>query len=197
MKEIFNKINIFKTVVACMLIVLGICLICVPTATLLTVCYMVGGFILAFGIFNTINYFVYKTEPFGFINGICELAIGSIVVVFAPQITSPQVFAIFAGIILLFSGLFRIQNSIDYKKFRIKNWWLYMVYGILLVVFSIVLMIYPFTIQKIALIFLGVVLVLDGIMKLISLFVVKDVVKSIKDKDEDNVIIIEKDENSN
>lgn len=195
--KLFNKINIFKTIVAFMLIILGICLICVPTATLLTVCYMVGGFILAFGIFNTINYFVYKTQPFSFINGICELSIGSIVIIFAPQITSPQTFAIFAGIILLFSGLFRIQNSIDYKKFNMKNWWLYMIYGILLVAFSIVLMIYPFTIQKFALIFLGVVLLIDGIMKLVSLLAVKDVVKSIKDSDEDNVIIIEKDEDSN
>lgn len=177
-----------------MLIVLGICLICVPTATLLTVCYVFGGFILFFGICSIINYFLYGTEPFGFLNGICEIAIGSLVMAFAPQITSPQVFAIFAGIILFFSGLFRIQNSMDYRRFGAKYWWLYMIYGILIFVFSIVLMAYPFTVQRVALIFLGVVLLVDGIMKLISMFVVKDKLKKFRERKDEDVIIIDKNE---
>lgn len=194
MKELFKKINITSAVVSVLLICLGICFVCVPSATLLTLCYIVGAFIMFFGACGIVSYFLYGAEPFGFISGVAELVIGALVYVFAPQITSPQVFAIVAGVILLLSGLVKIQNSMDYRRYGFKDWWLYMIYATVLVVCSIVLMAYPFAGQKVALIFLGIVLILDGIMKMASMFIFKGKIRDIKNKLNEDVIVVDNDD---
>lgn len=195
MKEFFKKVNVFNGIISLLLISLGICFVCVPSSTILTLCYIFGAFIMFFGICGIVSYFFYGLEPFGFMNGICELVVGTLIFAFAPQITSPQVFSVLVGVVLLFSGLVKMQNSMDYRRFGLKNWWLYMIYAATMVVASIVLMAYPFAGQKIALIFLGIVLIYDGIMKLVSMFVFKGKVNRFKKKLNEDVIIIDKDEN--
>lgn len=190
MKEFFKNVNIVKTITASVLIILGLCLICLPNATLLTLCYLTGGIILFFGICSIVNYFLYGVEPFGFMGGVIALAIGGLIIGLAPQITSAQIFSLTVGIVMLLNGLLKIQNSMDYRRFGVKNWWIYMIYATILVVFSIVLLVNPFHGQRILLIFLGVVLLVDGIFKLITIFLIKNKIKNLKSKNEENIIDI-------
>lgn len=190
MKDIFRRINFVKIVVASMLTILGLCLICIPNATLLTLCFLTGGVILFFGICSIVNHFVYGAEPLSFMTGIFCLAIGGVVVGLAPQITSPQVFSLIVGIVMLINGLFKVQNSINYRKFGVKNWWVYLIYSVVLVSFSIVLLANPFHGQRLFLIFLGVVLLVEGIFKFVTIFAIKNKLKILKEKKDENIIDI-------
>lgn len=198
MKELFKRYNIFKAIMSAVLIILGICLICIPNATLLSICYFAAGFVVFYGVCSVVNYFIYSIEPYGFIKGLCATTLGIVAIIFAPQIVSAHVFAVIVGIFLLVSGFVKIQTAMDYRSYGFKFWWTNLIYSAVLVVYSIVMMCYPFQAQRIFLIVFGVELVVDGIMEMVSLFVLKGKVRKLKNKikDELNGNIIDVDDQS-
>ncbi len=195
MKELFKRYNIFKAVMSLVLIVLGVCLICIPNATLISICYFAAGFVVFYGICAVVNYFIYGLEPYGFIKGLCATTLGIVAIIFAPQIVSAKVFAVIIGIFLLVSGFIKIQTAMDYRSYGFKYWWMNLIYSAILIVFSIVMMCYPFEAQRIFLIVFGVELIVDGIMELVSLFVLKGKIRRLKNKIKDeldgNIIDVE------
>ena len=83
----------------------------------------------------------------------------------------------------------------DYRSYGFKYWWMNLIYSAILIVFSIVMMCYPFEAQRIFLIVFGVELIVDGIMELVSLFVLKGKIRRLKNKIKDeldgNIIDVE------
>ncbi len=178
----FKKVNISVLIYSIILIALGICLVAMPHQTLRTICYIVGGVLMALGVCSVVGYFVDGNDRFGISNGIIEFLFGLILVIFAVPISDGGIFAIFAGVALLISGIYKAQNSFDIKMAGIKQWWVYLLYAVMVALLGLLLIINPFEGQDVLLIFLGVTLIFDGIMDIVVMCILGNKVKHIKEK---------------
>ena len=70
------------------------------------------------------------------------------------------------GIFMLFDGAFKLQTTIDAKRFGIKYWWLILTLAILTCACGFLLIFNPFDGIRIIAIMLGISLVVDGIQNL-------------------------------
>lgn len=190
MIEFIKKYNVFKIVLSVLSVCLGIALICVPNATLFTICNLVGTFLMVFGCFSIANFLVSKRDSISFSFGLILVASGLLIIVFAKQLTSPQVFAILAGVYVIFNAVSKMQRALQGKLQGIKYWWVYLVFSITLIAFAVVMFVYPFAVQKIFLIFLGIVVLIDGLVDLISMIIFQSKLSKLeKEKDKDIIDI--------
>ena len=187
MRKFLKKINLINCVYSVMLLVLGILLVISPDTALTTICYVMGGVIIASGVFEIVEYIFYKFEPFGLINGLFKIIFGIVILVFAKYFVSPSVFGIAVSVVILMSGLFKMQNCLDAKNIGLKYWWFYMIYSVILVAFAILYMINPFKGTKVFLIVLGVFLILDAIMSVLANIFVSGKVRRVRKKISDAV----------
>lgn len=163
-----KKISWVSIIFSVLEIALGICLICLPNTTLLTFCYFVAGLIIVAGACSISNYFMFGFEPFGFMKGVAEMVIGVCCLPLAKVFASPEVFATVVGIFVVLAGLFKIQTSFDARRASAKGWWLYLIYGVMLVVFAVIMLCYPFGATSAFLIFFGVLMLIDAVWDIVT-----------------------------
>ena len=180
--EFFNKLNFSVLLYSIILVVLGVCFVAMPNEAWTTICYVIGGMMMLLGICSFVSYFVDGFDRFGIVNGTIQFLVGLLVVIFAGALTDMGVFAIIAGVIILVSGIYKVQNSFDLKAVGVKRWWLYLIYAILVAVLGLLIIIHPVDGQEALLIFMGITLILDGIMNIITMCIFGNKVKHIKDK---------------
>ncbi len=162
-------------------IALGICVICMPNETLLTFCYLVASLVIVAGVASIVNFFVYGFDPFGLMKGVSEVALGTIFVLLSPAFASPEIFSSIAGIVMLIAGILKVQNGVDAKRAYVKEWWTYLVYGIILLTFAIVLLCNPFGGQKALLICLGALLLIDAVFDVYVTIAVNTKINRVKE----------------
>lgn len=180
MKEfgVLKKLKVASLAKAILYIVFGICLLVIPDATKMTVCYLFGGIVLAGGLLSVINYFVYGYEPFGFIKGMVEVLFGILFLTCARQIA--DAFALIFGLVFIVHNLFLIQDSFDYRRLGVSTWWLDLLFSVLMVAFGVILVINPFAAERALIVFLAISAILDGVTALITLYLVSNRVKKVK-----------------
>ena len=82
--------------------------------------------------------------------------------------------AVILGIPVLADGLFKIQIALDSRRFGIRHWWLILILAVLTCLVGIVLVFRPAVGMLVMTMFMGVSLLLDGILNLcVALFTVK------------------------
>ena len=83
------------------------------------------------------------------------------------------IFGIF-GLLILADALFKIQMSIDAKKFGLNLWWRILLVAILTGVLGFLLLIRPFEAAEIMMILVGVSVLFEGILNLcVAIYTVK------------------------
>ena len=83
------------------------------------------------------------------------------------------IFGIF-GILILADALFKIQTSIDAKKFGLSLWWRILLMAILAGVLGLLLLVRPFEAAEVMMILVGVSLLFEGILNLcVAIYTVK------------------------
>lgn len=178
--NIVKKISWASVVFALLELSLGICLIALPNQTLLTFCYFLFSLVIVAGACSIVNYFFFGFEPFGFLKGVAEIVIGVACLPLANVLAEPRVFSVLVGVVMLLSGLFKMQTSMDARRAFAKEWWLYLVYGGLLVVLSIIMLCYPFESQNVFLIFMGALLSADAVCDIVVAIVVNAKIGKVK-----------------
>lgn len=83
------------------------------------------------------------------------------------------IFGIF-GILILADALFKIQISVDAKKFGLSLWWRILLVAILTGVLGFLLLMRPFEAAEVMMILVGVALLFEGILNLcVAIYTVK------------------------
>ena len=104
--------------------------------------------------------------------GILLIALG-VLVLLQPD-GAMSFFCIVLGISVLTDGLFKIQISIDAKRFGITKWWIVMVMAILTVAMGIVLVLRPGESAAVIMLLAGIGLFVEGLLNIcVSLCTVK------------------------
>ena len=148
---------------------------------LMSVLFMILGIMLiVYGLIKILGYFsrdVYCLAfQFDLAFGVLLAAVGVIIIV-RRNVVINLIFGIF-GILILADALFKIQMSVDAKKFGLNLWWRIMLVAILTGVLGFLLLIRPFEAAEVMMILVGVSILFEGILNLCVAFYTIKIIKN-------------------
>ncbi|MDD4843382.1 MAG: DUF308 domain-containing protein [Anaerotignum sp.] len=170
------KTKFVSCIPAFIFIIIGCYLLPRPQISFQALCYLLGVVFMGYGVIKLICYFakdIYQLAfQFDFAMGLFSLTMGLLIFYFVQPIST--VFPTVIGIIIFIDAVFKIQTTLDAKKFGLKKWWLILVLAIATALAAIILIAKPMGTVAVMLHFLGLNLVFDGCLNLwIVLYTVK------------------------
>lgn len=154
-------------------VVLGICFIAWPQASILTVCYALGAAILVLGIIRLSQFFKNKESnktikfQFNLVLGLFFIIAGALLLIF-PKIVMP-VFPVIIGIAITADSIHKIKVAFDAKSMGLEKWWIIVLFSLITIVFSISLVLSSSQITTGLILFLGITLLVDGIQNIVTI----------------------------
>ena len=156
--------------------VIGFVLMLVPETAFTWLGRLLGISMLIFGGIKLVGYFsrdLFRLAfQYDFAFGILLVVLG-ILTLSHPNDTM-SFLSVILGIPVLADGLFKIQIALDSRRFGIRRWWLILILAVLTCAVGIVLVFRPAAGILVMTVFIGISLLLDGILNLcVALFTVK------------------------
>ena len=176
MKKFLKNIKVWSLLEALSCLVFGVLLIAFQDFTKLAIIYTFASLVMLIGLIKCFNYFCYGIEPFGFINGLVNIAISIIIFVNAQTLSDMRVFGLMFGLYFIVKGLLMTQWSADCHKFGAKYWWLNLILALVVFAMGILIVVYPQT-EQVLLILIGVALIVDAIYSFVDTIVVSAKIK--------------------
>ena len=170
MKSWFFKLKLTSGVMAILSLIFGITLLVDISISNRVVIILLGCLVLAYGIVAILNYFMYGYESFGFTAGVMYVMLGVFIIGSSHILVTQKVFAFICGFILFIRAMFRIPNFIEYRKNRIKYWWLETLAIACILTIGIIVMCDPFSTTFALLKLLGFGLIADSLFKIAIAF---------------------------
>ena len=132
-------------VMSVLFMILGACLIIWPDCSMAVFCTAVGIMLIVYGV----------------------------IIIVRRNVVVNLIFVIF-GILILADALFKIQMSIDAKKFGLNLWWRILLVAVLTGVLGFLLLVRPFEAAEVMMILVGVSILFEGILNLcVAIYTVK------------------------
>jgi len=130
---------------------------------------------LSFGIFRLINYFRLQNNGqflrTGFISGFIFCALGLFCILKPTVIMSILPFII--GVIICFNGIVKLQSAIELRRAYYDKWFISLITAAITLILGILLIINPFSGAKLAIMFVGGALIVDGITNILTMRTIK------------------------
>lgn len=174
------------------MIVLGAVLMLFPGLSMLTLCYLIGGLMIVFGITRLVGYFskdLFRLAfQFDLALGIFCLLAGIVILVHPNNIM--RLLPVIIGLFVVIDGAFKMQTAMDSRRFGLKRWYVILALAVLTCAFGLILIIDPFAGGEALMMLFGATMIVDGIQNLcVVLYTVKTVKQVRKDLDgQDNTI---------
>lgn len=174
-----ERLKKFKTafiIFSIFYIVLGFVLIARPETSARAICRVFGALILILGVIRVIRYFAGNdfADQFRF-----DLARGILAVMFGIfMLIAPNAvivaLPVLLGLAIIIDSVLRLQLSIDLKRLQYEKWWLGLVLALVTGVLGAMLLFNPFAGSVALTMYIGISLVIDGIVNLWALiFLIK------------------------
>ncbi len=163
-------------------------LLCVirPDSSVLTIGRLLGAAMLLFGCIKLVGYFSRDLFRLAFQYdlefGILLIILGLIVLVKSESIMNFVFIAL--GVAILADGLFKIQISLDSRRFGIDTWWMVLLFAVLTVFAGLLLVFRPVESARVLTVLLGISLLAEGVL---NLCVVISTVKIVRHQRPDTV----------
>jgi uncharacterized membrane protein HdeD (DUF308 family) len=156
--------------------ILGAYLIVFPGCSARIFCILVGILLILNGIIKIIGYFSKDfyclAFQFDFAFGILMIAIGAIIII-RSQVMVDLIFAVF-GVMILADALFKIQMSVDARRFGLGLWWRILAVAVLTGIFGAVLLVRPFEGARLMMVLEGISILLEGLLNLcVAVYTIK------------------------
>lgn len=176
-------------VMSVMLMAAGAVLIAAPDTLASAMCRVLGIASAVFGGVKIASYFSKDLFRLAFQHDLAEGILLMILGVTAA--VKPELFLGFIGVIfgvcVLADGLLKIQTAIDAKVFGVSKWWLILAAAIAADIAGFFLIINPVDSAAVVAVILGVTLLMEGLLNLITVLVA---VKIVKNQLPDDVITV-------
>ena len=147
---------------------LGILLMADPGMSVALIGDIVGIVLVAFGIIKLVGYFskdLYRLAfQFDLAFGILLIAMG-LVLLIKPE-SAMNILCIILGIEIIADGLFKVQTSLDARRFGLNTWWLILSLAIIAGAIGAVLIFYPSESVRALTWVLGLSLLVEGVLNL-------------------------------
>ena len=147
---------------------LGILLMADPRMSVALIGDIVGIVLVAFGIIKLVGYFskdLYRLAfQFDLAFGILLIAMG-LVLLIKPE-SAMNLICMILGIEIIADGLFKVQTSLDARRFGLNTWWLILSLAIIAGAIGAVLIFYPSESVRALTWVLGLSLLVEGVLNL-------------------------------
>ena len=159
---------------ALVFILLGVLFLVCPETSGKIICYIFGGFLCIVGIFRIVEYF--KTPislhqySLGLVVGI--IAIGSGMYVIAQPEFIEKVLSTILGLAVLLDSLIKLQNAVDMGRIHDKSWRYTLIMSLITAALGTILLIDPFNSKDTLVLFLGISMMINGIIDAATLIVI-------------------------
>lgn len=178
MNGIKNFKNMYSILTICLILV-GAVLLIAPGNALDVVCIIFGIYMIIYGAVKIMGYFAKDAYQLAFqfdlALGIVIAIVGIVFVCRTARVV--QLLSTCIGIVMLVDATFKIQTSIDSKRFGISRWWLMLILAVIVAAIGILLILMPGETTRLMVRLIGLNLCMDGILNLV---IVIDTVKTDK-----------------
>lgn len=178
MNGIKNFKNMYSILTICLILV-GAVLLIAPGIALDVACIIFGIYMIIYGAVKIMGYFAKDAYQLAFqfdlALGIVIAIVGIVFVCRTARVV--QLLSTCIGIVMLVDATFKIQTSIDSKRFGISRWWLMLILAVIVAAIGILLILMPGETTRLMVRLIGLNLCMDGILNLV---IVIDTVKTDK-----------------
>ena len=172
--------KIGSIILSLLLCFIGLGLIINPDYSITVMGNAAGAAMIGFGIIKIIGYFskdLYRLAfQYDLAFGLLIICVGIMVILEPDNIIDTLCVAI--GIAALMDGFLKVQISIDAKSFGIKKWWLILTAALAAIVIGILLLFRTAQSARILVMFLGISLLCQGILNLITAILTVKIIKN-------------------
>ena len=155
-------------IMSVLFMVLGACLIIWPDCSMAVFCTAVGIMLIVYGLIKILGYFsrdIYCLAfQFDLAFGILLMAVG-VILIARKNFAVDLIFSVF-GILILADALFKIQMSVDAKRFGLALWWQILLVALVTGVIGVLVFIRPFEAAAMMMVLVGFSILLEGILNL-------------------------------
>lgn len=158
-------------VLSCVLLcALGITLIAVPDFSISMLCRVGGILLILFGCVKIIGYIskdLYRLAfQFDLAFGILLISMGAILILRTESMV--HIICSLLGLYILADALLKVQISIDSRSFGIRQWWIILAAAVITSIVGFLLIFRPYESARMAMILLGISLLSEGILNLVT-----------------------------
>lgn len=168
-------------IISAVLCIFGIILIAVPKFSIKALGIISGIILVLFGLVKLVGYFSKDLYRLAFQY---DLALGGLLILLGAIIlmnpsSLMNFICIAMGIYILSDGLFKIQIAIDSKRFGIKKWWAILICAVISGILGFVLMFRPNESSSVITVLMGISLLFEGILNLLTVITAVKISKTI------------------
>ena len=156
--KLVKNIYIVMSLLFC---VLGIFLMARPKSSVKMLCVLMGIMLILYGAIKISGYFTRDAFCLAFQ---FDLAFG-ILLIARKNFAVDLIFSVF-GILILADALFKIQMSVDAKRFGLALWWQILLIALVTGVIGVLVFIRPFEAAAMMMVLVGFSILLEGILNL-------------------------------
>lgn len=159
---------------------LGLVLLCWPDRVLGMICMLIGSLVAGTGVVQLVRFFIARERlffaPLTLIGGLVSLGLGAFLLLRSDVILTalPLVF----GLFVVFDSVVRIQNALELRRCGYNSWKGIFGMGLISVVLGLVVLFNPFATVQALVMGIGIILIIEGGLNLLSIgyttFVVKN-----------------------
>ncbi|MCH5297298.1 MAG: DUF308 domain-containing protein [Ruminococcus sp.] len=160
-----NKINSLKAMIISSLayLVLGVIMIVWSESIEIAFCYTLGTALTVYGLFNILSFFISRGTNLvlELITGILSTAV-SIFTLISPKTIIGIIFFII-GILIIIVSAIEVKYAFILKSLNMKYWWIYFVLSMIVILLGICTIVFKEFFAEVIMIFLGTLLIYEGI----------------------------------
>ena len=165
--------------VSAALCALGLILIFFPGFSLSAGGMVCGILLIAFGVAKLIGYFsrdLYRLAfQYDLAAGSLLIVLGTVMLLYPGSIIN--FLCITLGFLTLADGLFKIQITLDARRFGIRRWWLILACAVLACVFGALLVFRPSQSAHLLTVLLGITLLSDGVLNISTMLTAVKIIR--------------------
>lgn len=154
-------------------VALGIVLIVWPSESIKLFCYVLGSVTAAYGLWQGYRFITHREEKFSIVVllvGIIALALG--ICLFVNPELFGSILPFILGLYLIFDGIVKLQAALNIKKEGYKRWAILLLLSLLMIALGVVILINPFRSGAFLITFIGICMLVDGVINLWNAIVV-------------------------
>lgn len=157
-------------VMSVLYVALGVFLLMVPGTALNVVCYALGGVVLACAVMQLVRYFMAERSLFRsqliLASGLVCLGLGAFLILRSDIVV--RILPIVFGLFVIFDSLGRVQNALELRRCGYASWKGFLLLPLLSIVLGVVMILDPFATMETLVMAIGVILVVEGAINLLS-----------------------------
>ena len=158
----------FYILLSSVLILLGLVVTIWPLQSLYTICCLIGGVSILFGVAKLVSYFTKDSTGLAFqfdlVMGALALVFGIILCFHPGNVLS--LLQLLIGLFILIDGLLKLHTALDARRMGLNRWWSVLAAALLSAAAGLLLIFNPFAGARALMTLLGITLIIEGVQNL-------------------------------